>query len=607
MELGEAEAVGVLYDDEGGVGHVDADLDHRGRDEHAGAAAREGLHHRILLGRLHATVDEANPLAEAHAQRLSARLGRGEVALLALLDEGADPIGLSPALQMAGERVDDLVEAILGDDARLDRFAAGRHLVEAADVHLAVLRQRQRARDRRRGHREEVRAAALFLEEHALGDAEAMLLVDDDEAEIAVADRFLEDGVGADQDVDRAVGEAHQRRLAPPPLVAPGEDGDVDREAGELALQRLAVLAREDLGRREERALRARLDRDEERHRGDQRLARADVSLEEAEHGGGLGEIALDLRDRPRLRAGEAVGQPQHRAEATVTDERPALPFARRGADQRHRQLVGEDLVIAEPLARLGVGGIGVDAGERVAPVGPAARGLQARLDPFGQLGRAIDRLLRQRRETARGEAFRQRVDRLALAERLPFGQDVGMDDLQVLAILVEPTRDADGGAERQELLHPTRAAAEIGEADIVAERVGRLDAGGAAAGGRAVVARGQRDRDGAADVGLHQLGAGKPVDPAGRQVEGDVDDAFQPEPVERLGERGADALQCGDLGEQRVEDVGAHETRRSCQPARSSSPQALRHAQESLDPGSPCPATGEKKRDPGVEPGVTA
>ena len=34
VELGEAEAVGFLHDHDRRVGHVDADLDHRGRDEH---------------------------------------------------------------------------------------------------------------------------------------------------------------------------------------------------------------------------------------------------------------------------------------------------------------------------------------------------------------------------------------------------------------------------------------------------------------------------------------------------------------------------------------------------------------------------------------------
>ena len=48
-------------------------------------------------------------------------------------------------------------------------------------------------------------------------------------------------------------------------------------------------------------------------------------------------------------------------------------------------------------------------------------------------------------------------------------------------------------------------------------------------------------------------------LDPADRQVEEDVDDPVEPEPLERLGERRADALQHLHFGEQRIENVGAH------------------------------------------------
>ena len=94
--------------------------------------------------------------------------------------------------------------------------------------------------------------SALCGQHHPLGDPEAVLLVDDREAEPLVGDRLLEDGVGADEDVDRAVGEAHQGRFARPALLAPGEDGDVDRKAGELPRQRVEMLAGEDLGRRQQ-------------------------------------------------------------------------------------------------------------------------------------------------------------------------------------------------------------------------------------------------------------------------------------------------------------------------------------------------------------------
>jgi hypothetical protein len=50
VELGEAEALGLLDDDDPGLGHVDADLDDGGGDEEAGLAAGEGLEGGGLVG-----------------------------------------------------------------------------------------------------------------------------------------------------------------------------------------------------------------------------------------------------------------------------------------------------------------------------------------------------------------------------------------------------------------------------------------------------------------------------------------------------------------------------------------------------------------------------
>ena len=74
---------------------------------------------------------------------------------------------------------------------------------------------------------------AQLLQPLLVADAEMLLLVDHDEAEVLEADGLAEHRVGADDDVDAALGEAlldlallgradHARELA-----------DVDRQAGE--------------------------------------------------------------------------------------------------------------------------------------------------------------------------------------------------------------------------------------------------------------------------------------------------------------------------------------------------------------------------------------
>ena len=59
----------------------------------------------------------------------------------------------------------------------------GRLLVHDRDVEVAVGGERQRARDGRRGHHEHVGVVALLPQVLPLQDAEAVLLVDDREAE----------------------------------------------------------------------------------------------------------------------------------------------------------------------------------------------------------------------------------------------------------------------------------------------------------------------------------------------------------------------------------------------------------------------------------------
>ena len=60
VQLRQAEALGVLDHHQRRVRHVDADLDHRRRDQHRDLAAGEERHHRRLLGRRHAAVQQAD-------------------------------------------------------------------------------------------------------------------------------------------------------------------------------------------------------------------------------------------------------------------------------------------------------------------------------------------------------------------------------------------------------------------------------------------------------------------------------------------------------------------------------------------------------------------
>jgi len=200
---------------------------------------------------------------------------------------------------------------------------------------------------------------------------------------------------------------------------------------------------------------------------------------------------------------------------------------------------------------------------QRFLPIRPAALGLEAGLDPLAEIGRAGERLDGEVSEALVGEPFRQRIDRLAVGELVGLvGVEdvVRVNDLKLLAVAVELARDEPWLADRVLLLRPARIA-EISERHIIAARIHRVDAHGTARPRRLpVFARSERDGDDAAHIcGIEPLHA-LAVDPAGREVKQQVDDAREAEPLQRLHQLRPDPLQNLHFGEERVEQLRAHD-----------------------------------------------
>src|SRR5690606_13309754 len=108
------------------------------------------------------------------------------------------------------------------------------------DVHAAVDGDAEGAGDGGGGHVEDVGAGAFCGEACALGDAEAVLFVDDDESEVVEGGGFGDEGVGADDDVEAALGDA----FAKTSLAAggTGEKGDAYADRFELVHQAHVML-----------------------------------------------------------------------------------------------------------------------------------------------------------------------------------------------------------------------------------------------------------------------------------------------------------------------------------------------------------------------------
>ena len=173
----------------------------------------------------------------------------------------------------------------------------------------------------------------------ALDDAETVLLVDDGEAQRSEVDGALHQRVRADDQIDVARRKAREQIA---PLQAGRRAGD-ELDAKARFLQQLSqaeeVLLGENLRRRHERHLQAVLHGDERRQQRDDRLARADVALQQPVHRRRALHVFDDLFQRGPLpfRQLERQNAARRFADAIVDLDRPRLRLADRRALAQHQ------------------------------------------------------------------------------------------------------------------------------------------------------------------------------------------------------------------------------------------------------------------------------
>ena len=203
VQLRQAVLVGAVDDDRVRVRDVEAGLDDRRADEHVGAALPEVVDDLLERVLAHLAVRDGDA-------RLGHELGELRRDALDRLHAVVHEEDLTLAQQLAADRGGDLL-VVARADVREDRMPVlrrglqRRHLADAGHRHL------ERARDRRRAHREDVDVGLELLQRVLVLDAEALLLVDDQEAEVLEDHLLGEDAVRADHHVDGAVGEPGER------------------------------------------------------------------------------------------------------------------------------------------------------------------------------------------------------------------------------------------------------------------------------------------------------------------------------------------------------------------------------------------------------------
>ena len=301
VELGEAEHVGAMHDQRVGARDVEAGLDDRGGEEDVVFAVVEGRHLVFEFGRRHLTVRD-DDLGLRH------RLAQEGLRLVELLDARADVEALAAAIALAEqgfahqEFVERRNESAHGEPVDRRRRDDGK-------IAYARHGELQRSRDRRRRERQHMDLGAQVLQPLLVLDAEVLLLVDDDEAEVLEVDALAEHGVRADDDVDLAGGETGARRLQIGAADHARQLRDLDRQMREAFGEILVVLAGEQ-GRRYHDGDLLAVDGGGEggahRHLG---FAEADVAADEPVHRVPGGEVFQRRIDGRTLVVGLVVGE----------------------------------------------------------------------------------------------------------------------------------------------------------------------------------------------------------------------------------------------------------------------------------------------------------
>ena len=357
VQLREPEAFGVLDHHHARVRHVDADLHDRRRDEQLQLARRERLHHPLLAVALQPAVQQADAVLRKHFLRevIGHLGGRLQVDLLGLFDQRIDHVGLTAQVQLLAHELMDVVATALRLRRGLDRLASRRRVANDRDVEIAVQGQRERARNRRRRHHQHVRPQALRPERRPLQHAEPMLLVDDHQTELLEPDVALDQRVGPDHEVQRARLDFRQLRLARGGAGGAGQQRDAKPRRLQQPRDVHEMLLRQDLGRRHERHLQAVLHRDQRRQQRDDRLARADVALQQPVHRMRALQVLDDLLERLSLPRREL--ERQHAAgrlaDAIVDVDRMRFEFGRRASTSgQNAELKQERLFENQPPLR---------------------------------------------------------------------------------------------------------------------------------------------------------------------------------------------------------------------------------------------------------------
>ena len=242
-------------------------------------------------------------------ERLRPAFGGFKVFQLGLLHRRADDVDLMTGIALLVDEGIEALSLVFPDQEGFDRKSARRQLGDDRHIEVSVSNERKRARNRRGRHDQQVGGISLCRERRSLRDAEAVLLVADDEGKVMKLQLPREKCVRADDQLRRA---GCNRRFCRALLCGShgaGQKRHMDAEGGEEPGKRLRVLLCKNFGRRHKSRLMPVLYCAEACGGCHHRFAAADVSLHEPVHRTAGRKVAQNIVNCRLLRVCQPEGK----------------------------------------------------------------------------------------------------------------------------------------------------------------------------------------------------------------------------------------------------------------------------------------------------------
>ena len=215
---------------------------------------------------------------------------------------------LAPPLQLPAHGVGQHRPVVL-QHVGLHRLAVGGGLLDGGHVPDAGQRHIQRAGDGGGGQGEHVHLLGHLLQPLLMGDAEALLLVHYQQPQVLEAHVLLQQPVGADEQVYRAVLHPGQRLFHLGGGAEAADDLNLHRVFGKPGARRQVVLAGQHGGGHQDGGLLAVQHTLHHRPQGHLRFAVAHVAAQQPVHGAGGLHVFFNLPDGAQLVLRLVVGE----------------------------------------------------------------------------------------------------------------------------------------------------------------------------------------------------------------------------------------------------------------------------------------------------------